>query len=222
MNRFVEQFRELSTEYLLERRALGEDGLVADAHRAIELVLGERGVDVPPMPARPIFVSSDDAVPLRSHIARNAVLVAGALVAVGVAKALAVTWVGLLFSAAIAIALLVDWLRRQSLPESERDEEDFVRQAERDGVSELMQSAATGDLTRVGELVAYGANVNARSRIGSTALMYAAKNNHVQVVQLLLGARADPTARTHKGSTAADLALKAGHVEIFTLLGSRI
>lgn len=222
MNPFVEQFRDLSTEYLLERRAHGEEGLVADAHRAIELILTERGVPIPPMPTRSIYISADDSGPRRSYVARNTVLVAGALLAAGVAKALAVTWLGLLFSAAVAIALLVDWFRRRSLPETERQAEELVRQAERDGLTKLMQSAASGDLLRVRELVTYGTNVNARSGIGSTALMYAARNNHIQVAEFLLGAGADLTVRTQKGSTAAELAAKAGHAEMSALLTSHV
>ena len=43
MNPYLEKFRDYSTEYLLERRALGKDGLNSMAFEAIELLLVERG-----------------------------------------------------------------------------------------------------------------------------------------------------------------------------------
>lgn len=222
MNPFVEQFRDLSTEYLLQRRALGEEGLVPEAHRAIELILSERGVSIPPMPSRPINVSEWATEPRRSTVARNAVLVGGALIAMGVAKALAVTWAGLVLTTGVAMYMFVAWLHRKSLSEGERAAEVAQQQAERDGLTELMQAAAAGDAARVTELISYGANVNEQSGIGSTAMMYAAKNNHAEIVNLLLAAGANPALRTEKGSTAADLAARAGHQEVVTLLGGRL
>jgi hypothetical protein len=217
MNPFLEQFRDLSTEYLLERRALGPDALVPEAHDAIEQLLRERNVSIPPMPSRPIVVQSATE-PNRSSAARNVVLVVAALIAVAVAKQFALTWVGLLFTAAIVVYLVVDWFRRQGLSESERAAEDENRQASRDGLSSLMRSAAAGDIARVKELLAYGVAVNARSGIGSTALMYAAKNGHEEVVLCLLQAGADATIRTDKGGTAAELARRAGHEGVLQLL----
>ena len=218
MNPFVEQFRDHSTEYLLERRALGPDGLVPEAHAAIEHLLRERNVPIPPMPSRPIAIDSAPE-PHRSAVARNVVLVVAGLIAVAVAKQFAVTWVGLLFTAAVGIYLVIEWVRRQGLTATQRATEDEERQASRDGLSDLMRSAAAGDSARVRELIAYGARVNEKSGIGSTALMYAAKNGHEDIVRQLLQAGADPTVRTSKGGTAADFAQKAGHASIAQLLG---
>ena len=217
LNPFVEQFRELSTEYLLERRALGADGLVPEAHAAIEQLLRERNVPIPPMPSRPIAVESS-IDPHRSAVARSVVLVGAALIAVAVAKQVAMSWAGLLFTAIVGTYLFVEWLRRQGLSKSETAVQDEERQASQDGLSDLMRSSASGDIARVKEILAYGVAVNATSGIGSTALMYAAKNGHQEVVQCLLRAGADATTRTSKGSTAADLAHKAGHVAIAKLL----
>lgn len=221
MHQFIEQFRNLSTESLLEKRALGPDGLIPEAHAAVEYLLRERGVPIPPMPSRPIPVDASAVEPNRSVLARNAVLIVGALVVAAVARQFAVTWVGLLFAAAVGVYLIIEWVRRQSLSESKRGAEDALRQAEREGLTELMQSAAAGDLARVKELLAYGTNVNAVSAIGSTALMYAAKNGHAAVAQCLISAGADTSIRTKVGNSALDLARKAGHEEVVRLIVRR-
>jgi len=221
MNQFIEQFRDLSTEYLLERRALGEDGLAPEAHRAIEQLLSERGVPIPPMPSRPILSAQQSSDLPRAVTARNVVLAVGAVVALAIAKALAATWAGLVATAAIGIYFLIDWLRRRSLSDTERTAEDIQSTAERNGLTDLMKSAGEGDSRRVKELIAYGANVNARSNLGSTALMYAAKNGHIEIASVLLEAGADATLRTHKGSSASDFAAKAGYGELARHLAGR-
>lgn len=218
MNQFVEQFRNLSTEALLEKRALGPDGLASEAHAAVEQLLSERGVPIPPMPAQLIAVDSSIAEPRRSAIGRNAVLVTASLIAVAVAKQFAVTWAGLLFTAAVGMYVIIEWSRRQSLSASERLAEDEVRKAEYDGLTELMQCAASGNLARAKELLAYGANINTKSSIGSTALMYAAKNGHLDVAEFLLQSGADPSIRTLKGNSAVDLARNAGHEHVVELI----
>ena len=218
MNQFLDQFRDMSTEYLLERRALGPDGLVPDAHAAIEQILQERKVPNPAMPSSSISTDSSNSEPRRSTLALNAVLGMAAIVAVAVTKQFAVTWIGLLFTAAVGIYFIVEWFRRQGLSVTELAAEDENKQAERDGLTDLMRSAAAGDLARVDELLAYSVQVNAISTLGSTALMYAAKNGHDEVVSRLLQAGADPLLRTQKGNSAADLARKAGHERTVQLL----
>lgn len=218
MNQFLEQFRPMATEYLLERRALGPDGLVPEAHAAIEEILRERKVPIPPMPSRAIPTDSSESEPWRSRLAQNAVLVVAALIAAAVAKQFAATWVGVLFTAGVGIYIAVDWFRRQGLSHEERSAEDEEKQAARDGLTELMRSAAAGDIGRVSELLAYQPKVNAISTIGSTALMYAAKNGHAEIVEKLLQAGADPSIRTSKGSSAEDLARKSGHENVVQLL----
>jgi len=214
MNKFIEQFREFSTEYLLERRALGEEGLAPEAHRAIEHLLQERGVPIPAMPSRPILTLQQNAGTARAATAKNVALAIGAIVAVAIAKTLAITWAGFVVTGAIGIYFLIDWFRRQSLSSDERTAEDVRQSVEQDGLTELMEAAGKGDENRVMELIAYGAIVNARSNLGSTALMYAAKNGYTEIAEMLLEAGAEPNLRTHKGSSASDFAAKAGHVEL--------
>lgn len=219
MNQYLQQFREFSTEYLLERRALGEE-LVEDAHHAIELVLTERGEHIPPKPTRPIMVTSGTTRGSGPNSIKTVALLVAAVIAIGLAKAVAATWVGVALSIAILGYAVVDWLRLQNLSEPERETEELRRKAHKDGLTELMLSAASGDITRVRELIDYKADLNAKSLVGSTALMYAANNNQLAIVQFLLEAGADPSLRSDKGSTAADIALRAGHSELSRLLAT--
>lgn len=222
MNQFLDQYRNLSTTYLLERRALGPDGLVPDAHAAIEEILRERSVPIPPIPSRVISSESSESEPRRSRIATGIVFAVVAVISAAFAKQFAMTWIGLLFTVGLCIFWVAEWFRRQKLSESERASEDEAQHAKRDGLTDLMQSSAAGDLARVEELLAYKVNVNAVSEIGSTALMYAAKNGHEMIVDRLLRAGANPSLRTKKGSSAADLARNAGHNRtVQILLGSR-
>lgn len=218
MNQFIEQFRDMSTEHLLERRSLGPEGLVPDAHAAIEYLLKERKVPIPPMPTSAIRMEPSESESTRSTLAKNAVLAIAALVAVGVAKQFALTWVGLVFTVGVVVYLISDWFRRQGLSDAERSVEDEEKQAERDGLTDLMRSAAAGDISRVNELLQYQTKVNSISTIGSTALMYAAKNGHDEVVVRLLEVGADPSLKTHKGHSALDLARKSGHESTVQLL----
>ena len=58
MNSFVNNFKNYSTEYLLGRRALG-DQLSDEAHQAIEKILIERNVTLPPIPKESIDVNNN-------------------------------------------------------------------------------------------------------------------------------------------------------------------
>jgi ankyrin repeat protein len=62
-----------------------------------------------------------------------------------------------------------------------------------------MIAATTGDTEAVKQIIAAGADVNARNRFGSTALMGAAAGGHADIVAELLARKAqvnvqDPTA----------------------------
>ena len=58
------------------------------------------------------------------------------------------------------------------------------------GNTDLMLAAASGDLKATRQMLARGANANAKNHVGSTALMGAAAGGFNDVVQSLLGARA--------------------------------
>lgn len=217
-NPLVEQFRNYSTEYLLERRALGEDGLSIEAHEAIEYLLTDRGVSFPPIPKRSVPTDKTKTEHRRSRLAMGAVAFVAVLFAMAVSKTLAHTWVGVVIALVVVGAAIADWIRRARLSDQDRNREDDQKRVEDEALTELMQAAAVGDGQRVKDLLGYGTPLNATSRIGSTALMYAARNNHPDIVDALLAAGGDPAIKTKKGSTARDLAAKAGHQDIVAIL----
>jgi ankyrin repeat protein len=116
------------------------------------------------------------------------------------------------------------------------------------GWTELMDAAATGDLGKVRDLLAKGADVNARDHSGRTALMsvanaavaealiakgadvnaktqggqtalyYASTWDRIDVVQILLGAGADPNAKDTHGFQLLQMAALRGQVTIVRAL----
>lgn len=86
------------------------------------------------------------------------------------------------------------------------------------GKTELMRAAHRGETARVLQLLAGGADVDARNGNGGTALMYAALGGHTDVVDVLLdhGARTD--LRGSNGWGALMVAAVKGRTEIVRLL----
>ena len=71
-----------------------------------------------------------------------------------------------------------------------------------------------GDVQRILELLARGANVNALDRYGQTALMLAAHAGHREVVETLLAHRANLNVTAKYRLSALMLALVAGHEDV--------
>ncbi len=82
------------------------------------------------------------------------------------------------------------------------------------------QAARRGDLDTLRQLLAGGADIDARDAHGQTALMVAARHNHPAAVALLAGhgADLDHTAKFHL--TALMIAVINGHVAIVRTLVS--
>jgi hypothetical protein len=79
----------------------------------------------------------------------------------------------------------------------------------------LVREAGKGRLVRVRELLARGADPNAKDAQGETALMKAAAGGHSEVVLLLLRARTMEANETDaKGETALMKAAAAGHADV--------
>jgi hypothetical protein len=84
----------------------------------------------------------------------------------------------------------------------------------------LMQAAARADTRAVQQLLASGADVNARDQSGQTALIVACRTPHVPValVKALLDAHADLNMRSHNEYTALSWATSRGNSEVANLL----
>lgn len=65
----------------------------------------------------------------------------------------------------------------------------------------LLLLAANGSFDEVKDVLAKGANVNARDKQGNTAMHYAALNKELKIIQLLKSKGADVNARNAEGST---------------------
>ena len=210
MSNFKEMFAGYTSDYLLQKRALGGE-LSDDAHKAIEEIFAERGEDLPPRPTAPIFIADVKEPTGRVGGGFKAVALLGVvLLSMGAGKALAHTWIGILVAIAVVVYATVEWCRKQSLTSDEREKEENAQKAEQEGLNELMIVAAEGNLVRAKELVAFGTSVNAQSYSGTTALMYAVRNGHLPVVQLLVTSGADINRSSNKGTTALAIARKFG------------
>jgi len=80
---------------------------------------------------------------------------------------------------------------------------------------ELLLAALRGQLDKVKELLAAGADVNYWDQeTYMTALMYATSREHLDVVNELIANRANLTMADHNGATALHIAASYGHVDI--------
>lgn len=215
MNKFKESFANYTSEHLLEKRALGDD-LADEAHKAIEEIFAERGEYLPPKPTQAIDVQRLKGVN-RSwfEIGGLAFLV---LFTNAVAKQIALTWVGVIFTFGVVIYVIVKWFHKKSLSEEELVELKEQERIKDDGLYELMVVSAKGDFVRVEELINYGADVNVVSVNGSTALMYAARNNQIDIAKKLILAGANVNAANDKKSTPLTIAEKQQHHAMIELL----
>jgi len=86
------------------------------------------------------------------------------------------------------------------------------------GKSQLHKDAADGYLKSVTQLVASGADVNARDAEARTPLHWPAMRGYTEIVQLLLEHGADPNAADKNGRTPLDMAKIGKHETIIALL----
>ena len=70
----------------------------------------------------------------------------------------------------------------------------------------LRESAKNGDLEKVKECIANGADVNVKRKYDETALMGASQNGHFEIVKYLVENGADVNAKNNGGKTALNLA----------------
>jgi ankyrin repeat protein len=82
----------------------------------------------------------------------------------------------------------------------------------------LIPAAAAGDIVKVRELLAAGADVNVRAVGGSTPLIEAAYAGHTEVARVLLDSGARVGLRKDDGETALSFAQSGNHAEIVQML----
>ncbi len=90
-----------------------------------------------------------------------------------------------------------------------------------DTSAELLDAVKSGDAHKVGQLLAAGADPNARGQIGLTPLISAALGGRADIAKLLADKGADVNARSDNGLTALMLAAAEGHKEVAHLLLSK-
>jgi ankyrin repeat protein len=73
-------------------------------------------------------------------------------------------------------------------------------------MTELHDAVAECEIERVRQLIAAGADVNARDEDGATPLHYAGAERHIDIIRLLLDAGADLSSVDEQGKTAEDWA----------------
>lgn len=87
----------------------------------------------------------------------------------------------------------------------------FNWEAEKDGKeTSLQKAAAEGNVAKIKQLLAKGADVNEHGRTRETPLMFAAKHNHLAAVRLLLQRKANLNITTSYGKNTA-LVFAAAH-----------
>jgi len=208
MSELRNNYENLTDEELLKRRALGEDGLSAEAHKVIEDILTERGVAFQAIPKKTV---SDIAIKekKKSKTAFIVVIALGyALIQAFVASQYKYQ-VSLIYLALIAVALVIKKMT------GKKD----VIEVGKDGFTELMKCCVNGNLKRAEEILNYSKELNAVDDKGTTALMYAIANKHNELAKLLIERGADTSIKTNSGKSAMYFAEKFNNKEMMSLLG---
>jgi hypothetical protein len=79
------------------------------------------------------------------------------------------------------------------------------------GYYPIVVAAKTGDMETIKQLIAKGADIDARGYKKRTALMFAAQYNHKEIGMMLVKQKANLILKDLSGSTALDIAMKAGN-----------
>ena len=83
---------------------------------------------------------------------------------------------------------------------------------------DIFQAAGIGNIGRIEELLASGADVNQRNNLGETALHYAALTGHTNAIRMLIELRALVNQQDNHGATALHWAAMNGHANAIRML----
>lgn len=215
MSELKDNYQNLTTEELLKRRALGEDGLSMQAHKVIEEILTERGINVPPIPTKSVIVNNKESSSAIGKIGIVAIfLFLSGLVETLINQSPTYRIFAFIFSALLLVYWAYKKIQKINMTEEEKKEYELSDKLGKEGFTELMYCSVIGDYKRVVELINYGVDINGQDFKGTTALMYAISNNHVEIVKFLLVNGADVNLKTNKGNTAHSFATNYGNDEI--------
>lgn len=109
------------------------------------------------------------------------------------------------------IAFVVTQVNGKRLPSSlSKDESAALDKGRKDGVTELMIVAASGNVERTVELLNYGARADSVTKNGLTPMMYAAGSGQAATYLELLKRGGNADARSKRGLTAIEIAEERG------------
>jgi ankyrin repeat protein len=205
------ELKEKKNEWLLAERGRRPQLRNADTHAEIESEMLLRGMDVPAIPDHPLCIVPHSAWPYGlSTLAFG--LFETALFSILVAKTGLVV---ALIVCAILIKLFFDFLANLSIPPNAlpKDAKKALVRGRKDNVTELMITAAVGDVSRISDLLNYGAVIDGKTKNCLTPLMYAASCGQENAYRYLLSRGADASARSSRGLTAGEIAAEKGYMD---------
>ncbi len=201
------ELKSKSSEWLLAARGRGPEHNL-DTHAAIESEMLSRGLIVPPIPKHPVRRVVKNTWKHRILISIATVLFV--LIAVIVPKFGVMASILLILVVGV-VAFVWGQINGKTLPSPLSNEERAaLDKGMKDGVTELMISAASGNVERTVELINYGAHVNDVTKNGLTPLMYAAGSGQAPTYLALLNHGAIAETRSKRGLSALEIAEEKG------------
>lgn len=211
MKSVKDEYREYTSEYLLELRARGEH-LSQERHKLIEEVFAERNEKLPNIPLKPIFHTKQQAKrnASKTSIKYKVIFFIGLLLSfaiVGVISQYAKILPELKLALIVITVFIVIYLisSKKSIFEDSDKSDEFTP---------LILCSINGDLNAARELIALGADIDELSSKGNTALIYAVRNNHLDLVKLFLENGANKGIISSRNLTAHQTAVKHSFNEI--------
>jgi hypothetical protein len=199
-------YEKFSDEELIKYRARGLDALSADAQKIIYEILQGRGISPPEIPVKAINIDG-----IRKKKVTNgqiAVRIFIWLFVISILRAILQKMnhpLGAEFLVYIGIVIAITYVIFCVYKNRKNKSSTLESNIGSKGFNEFMFSAAVGDIRRMGELIAYGAEVNLQDDAGVTAIMYAIDKGQVEAVKFLLSNGADLTLKTNQGRDCMEL-----------------